>query len=263
MLKVEEYSSFGVEVFVERVAFQGEAQCACIDKFLAMGIGALMIQPVNEPIMVEKLRNLSQQGIPVVTINTNLECFEPLCYVGNDFFTCGKIAANLFDQYTNGICNIGIVTGFQKAQSHADRIAGFREYIKDREAMKEISLVENHDDEVESFSVTKTLLEKHPEINALFLVAGGIYGAGKALKTFPFYKRIKVVSFDESPSTKELVMDGTILATICQQPIRQGILSLETLFNYLIDHKKPPGNKLYTDIQIKLRTNINVHLGYQ
>jgi LacI family transcriptional regulator len=263
MMKVEEYSSFGIEVFVERVAFLGEAQCACIDKFLAMGIGALMIQPVNEPVMVEKLHNLSRQGIPVVTINTNLEGFEPFCYVGNDFFTCGKIAANLFDLFTNGTCNIGIVTGFQKAQSHADRIAGFREYIKDREAMKEISLVENHDDDVESFSVTKTLLEDHPEINALFLVAGGIYGAGKALKTFPLYHRIKVVSFDESPSTKELVMDGTILATICQQPVRQGILSLETLFNYLIDHKRPPGSKIYTDIQIKLRTNINLQLGYQ
>jgi LacI family transcriptional regulator len=262
MLKIEEYSSFGIEVFVERVAFRGEAQCACIDKFLAMGINALMIQPVNETIMAEKLHHLTQGGIPVVTINTNLEGFNPFCYVGNDFFTCGKIAANLFDLFTNGICNIGIVTGFQKAQSHVDRIAGFRDYIKDRKAMKVIALVENHDDEVESFSVTKTLLENHPEINALFLVAGGIYGAGKAVKTFP-HNRIKVVSFDESPSTKELVMDGTILATICQQPVRQGILSVETLFNYLIDHKRAPSSKIYTDIQIKLRTNINLQLGYQ
>lgn len=262
MLKAEEYASFGIEVLVERVSVNGKDQCVCIDRFLATGINALIIQPANEAIITEKLRDLTQKGIPVVTTNTNSAEFEPFCYIGNDFFACGKIAANLLDLFTNGICNIGIVTGFRKAQSHVERITGFEEYIHCREGMKVVSIVENQDDEVESFSVTKRLIEDHPEINALFLVAGGIYGAGKALKAFPG-RHIKAISFDDSPTTKELVLDGTILATICQQPVRQGSLSLEVLFDYLIDHKRPSGSKIYTDIHIKLKSNINLESGYQ
>ncbi|MDR0719258.1 MAG: LacI family DNA-binding transcriptional regulator [Treponema sp.] len=262
MLKVEEYSSYGIEIIVERVEFKGETQCVYIDKLLTLDINAMMIQPINEAVVAQKLRDLAQEGLPIVTTNTNVEGFTPLCHVGNDFFTCGKTAANLLDLITGGKCNIGIVTGFSKACSHADRIDGFYEYIKERAGMNIVSLVENCDDEVESFLVTKKLLEDNPEIDAIFLVAGGVYGAGKAIKTL-YDRFIKVISFDDVPTTKELIREGIIQATICQQPVRQSILSLEILFDYLIDNKRPSGDKIYTDIQIKLKSNIDLHLGYQ
>jgi LacI family transcriptional regulator len=263
MLKVEEYSSYGIEIIVERAEFKGETQCTYIDKLLAQDINAMMIQPINEAVVAQKLKDLSQKGLPIVTTNTNVEGFTPLCHVGNDFFTCGKTAANLLDLITGGRCRIGIVTGFSKARSHADRIDGFYAYIKERRGMNVVSLVENYDDEVESFRVTKKLLEDNPEIDAVFLVAGGVYGAGKAVKTFHDHRHIKVISFDDVPTTKELIRDGTIQATICQQPVRQSILSLEILFDYLIDNKRPSSDKIYTDIQIKLKSNIDLHLGYQ
>ncbi len=38
--------------------------------------------------------------------------------------------------------------------------------------------IQNQDDEVESFHVTQTLLQNHPEINALYFAAGGVYMGG-------------------------------------------------------------------------------------
>ena len=70
-------------------------------------------------------------------------------------------------------------------------------------------------------------------------------------------KKIRTISFDDVPTTKELVRDGTILATICQQPVRQGRMALTILFDYLIDGKRPVSSRMYTDIQIKLKTNID------
>jgi LacI family transcriptional regulator len=257
MLKVEEYSSYGIEVIVERVDFFCEAQCRAIDSLLSQGINALMIQPINEPPVAEKLVKLEKQGLPVVTTNTDIEEFKPICHVGNDFFTCGKTAANLFDLITEGKCNIGIVTGFHKARSHSDRVDGFREYVKDKPEMRILAIEENLDDDIESFTVTRKLISLYPEMDALFLVAGGVYGAGKALKSFPG-RRIKTICFDDVPTTRELIRDGTILAAICQQPVRQGTLSLEVLFEYLIDNKMPEKDELYTDIQIKLKSNLDL-----
>jgi LacI family transcriptional regulator len=256
-LKVAEYSSYGIEVIVERVDFCGESQCRSIENLLARKICALMIQPVNEPCVAEKLVALSRQSFPIVTTNTDIENFKSLCHVGNDFFTCGKTAANLLDLITEGKCNIGIVTGFGKARSHSDRVDGFREYIKNRPEMRILAVEENMDDDTKSSAVTRNLITAYPEMDALFLVAGGVCGAGRALKLFPD-RRMRTICFDDVPTTKELIRDGTILAAICQQPIRQGTLSLEVLFEYLIDGSIPSKNKLYTDIQIKLKSNLDL-----
>jgi LacI family transcriptional regulator len=257
-LKVEEYSSWGIEVIVRRVAFESSAQCACIDEFLGMGINGLMIQPVNEVTLALKLRDLTEVGIPVVTTNTSVDDLTPLCHVANDFFVYGKTAANLLEMVTNGVCDIGIVTGFHNAQSHTDRIRGFEEYIHNLPGMRIVSIEENLDNDAESFRITHAMLQEHPNISALFLVAGGVDGACRALKTFPHHKQITVVSFDDLPPPKVHVLDGTIQATICQQPVLQGTMSLEVLFNYLIDKKMPPENRICADIQIKVKANIDV-----
>lgn len=255
--KMMEYEAYGLETILKRVDFDAASQCRVIDEFLEQNINALIIQPADEEVLRNKLLELENKNIPVVTVNTTLPDYAPFCYIGNDFYTCGRTAANLLQLVTDGRCKIGIVTGFHKAQSHYDRVLGFRDYIKDFPQMEIVEIEENLDEDFNSFDCTKKMLLGHPEINALFLVAGGVYGACRALKTFPNYKDIKVISFDTVPTTKELVKEGTIFATISQQPVRQGMFALEVLFNKLFNNDNPSGNKLYTDIEIKLKANID------
>ena len=156
-----------------------------------------------------------------------------------------------------GKCHIGIITGFFDAKSHSDRIDGFRDYIRNFPQMEIISVRENRDDEFESYRITTEMLSEHLDIDAIFIVAGGVQGAGRAIKTFLKTRPICVISFDDVPTTKDLIRDGTIQATICQQPVRQGELSLEVLFDYFLDRRPPAKREIYTDIQIKLKTNID------
>lgn len=125
--------------------------------------------------------------------------------------------------------------------------------------MNIVAVAENRDDEMESYYITKTMLLEHPEIDSVFLVAGGVHGAGTAIKktSQETHRSFKVISFDDVPTTRDLVRDGTILATICQQPVRQGRLAMSVLFDYLIDGIVPENKKIFTDIQIKLRANID------
>jgi LacI family transcriptional regulator len=256
--KAEEYKGYGIEVIVKSTIFKAENQIEKIDELLEEKINALVIQPANEPILSAKLQQVTEMGIPVVTTNTDIPGFKHFCYIGNDFYACGNAAANLMDLITHGCCKIGVITGFVNAKSHSDRVDGFRDYIRNRPDMQIVALEENHDDELESYSLTQTMLEQHPEIDALFIVAGGVYGAGRALKLFLQHRTIRAISFDDVPTTKELVRDGTILATICQQPVRQGELSLEVLFNYFLDQQPPEPSEIFTDIQIKIKANIDI-----
>lgn len=255
--KAEEYQSYGIDVILKSAVFKAESQIVAIDALLAAHVNALVIQPANEPILVDKLQSVAAMDIPVVTVNTGVPDFEPFCYIGNDFYTCGKTAANLMDLITSGKCNVGIITGFFNAKSHSDRVEGFRDYIADIPRMNIVDIMENHDDELESFSLAQQMLERSPQINAMFLVAGGVYGAGRAIKLFQQKRQIYTISFDDVPTTRQLVRDGIIQATICQQPVRQGEMALEVLFDYFMDGLPPANRSLYTDIQIKLKANID------
>ena len=258
--KAAEFKSYGIQVIIERVKFDVQNQLEKIDDLIEQQINALVIQPIAEPALAEKLRDIETLNIPIVTVNTDLPDFSSsFCYVGNDFYRCGKIAANFLSIATQGHCNIGVVTGFSKAKSHADRIDGFRDYIQDIPGMNIVSVVENGDDEMESYYLTKTMLLENPNIDAIFLVAGGVYGAGTAIKKIiqKQQRTFKVISFDDVSTTRDLIRDGTILATICQQPVRQGRLAMSVLFDYLIDGVVPDNKKIFTDIQIKLKANID------
>ena len=198
--------------------------------------------------------------IPIVTVNTDLPDYHsPFCYVGNDFYLCGKTAANLMAMITGNSCCIGIVTGFFNAKSHADRVEGFCDYIRDIPGMSVAAVAENQDDEMESYYVTKTMLNEHPEINAMFLVAGGVHGAGNASarSCSTSIGRSKRSPLTMCPPPKPWSGEGIIAATICQQPVRQGKMALSVLFDYLIDGKLPDSKRLYTDIQIKIQSNID------
>ncbi len=43
-----------------------------------------------------------------------------------------------------------------------------------------VDVVENDDDEIISYNVTQKLLKDYPDIDGLFLIAGGVYGASCA-----------------------------------------------------------------------------------
>mgnify|MGYP001295982429 CR=1 FL=1 len=255
--KAAEYADYGIEVILRLSVFSATSQIALIDELLSCNINALVIQPTTEKILVEKLKAVAESGIPIVTTNTDLPDFDSFCYIGNNFYTCGKTAANLMALFTGGTGNLGVVTGFLNAKSHNDRIDGFKDYLIDYPQMNIIAIAENNDDEIESYSITKKMLEDHPEIDCMFIVAGGVYGAGRAIQEAKEQRAIHTISFDDVPTTRQLVRDEIIQATICQQPVRQGELSLEVLFNYFMDEKPPTSRTVYTDIQIKLKANID------
>ena len=65
----------------------------------------------------------------------------------------------------------------------------------------------------------------------------------------------KIITFDDVPKTKELLRNGIISATICQQPYKQGYLPVELLSRYLIEGISCEEFH-YTDIDIRIKENL-------
>lgn len=251
--KAAQLADYGITTIMRRVDYSAEAQLAAIDDLVADGIHGLMIAPYNDDRIRQRIDELTAQQIPVVTVNTDIEGSSRLAYVGTDYYQGGRIAAGLFALMSEGPMHLGVITGSQGILCHTERIRGLRSAIEDSYPRIQITeIIENHDDDIVSYNQTSELLARHPEINALFYVAGGVHGGCRAV--LESARPVKIVSFDEVPTTIELVRSGVIQATISQQPQRQGSRSLNLLFEYLTSGVLPDSD--YVEHSICIRENI-------
>ncbi|HJA92802.1 MAG TPA: LacI family DNA-binding transcriptional regulator [Candidatus Eisenbergiella merdipullorum] len=254
--KAQELADYNCSVSVTRVGFDPAAQLAAMDSLVQDGANGIILTPCNDPLIRDKINELSARGIPVITTNTDIENSDRLAYVGCDFYRSGETAAGLMHLIAVPPIRAGIITGSSRVLCHTDRIAGFRDRIRSHYPdIRILDMKENSDDEVESYANTLAMLKVHPDLNALYFAAGGVYGGCRAVLASG-RTDITIISCDKVPTTREMLLNGVINATICQQPAVQGSLPLELLFTYLATGEKPAHEHNHTIIDIRIRENV-------
>lgn len=255
--KAEELAGYNCNVLIRQITGSVEEQLNAIDSLVAEGVNGIALAPYNDDAVREKINTLFGQGIPVVTLNTDIENSRRIAYVGSNYAKSGATAAGLLQLMTHGQVNIGIVTGSPNILCHAERIAGFTETLKPYSDTIHITeIIEVHDDEIESYEKTTRLLQEHPEINALYFAAAGVYGGCRSVRALGRQESIRIVAFDCVPTTRELLKKGIIAAVICQQPKLQGSKPLSLLFTYLTTGVLPETEYNYVAIDIRIRENL-------
>lgn len=254
--KEQELAGYNCSVLIRQTEYSLKQQLDAIDSLLAEGINGLAISPYNDGAVREKIDRLCEQGIPVVTLNTDIENSNRLAYVGSNFYRSGEAAAGLMHLMTRGEVRVGIVSGSRNILCHTERIAGFSHVIASYPNIRIVDTVNNNDDDRISCELTKKLLADHPEINAFYFTAGGVYGGCQAIEASARKNDTTVITNDMVPTTREYIQKGLIAATICQQPFQQGSQPLALLFTYLTTGEMPASENNYVDVDIRIRENL-------
>lgn len=256
--KAEELSGYNCTVIIKHVSMDVEEQLETMETLVEdEEVNGIAMVPYNDERIRDYINELSDRGIPVVTLNTDIENSKRLAYVGSHYTRSGETAAGLMSLFSSPCLNVGIITGSNNILCHTERIAGFINCLKQhKRTFQIIDVIENHDDEFESFEKTSKLLKAHPEINALFFVAGGVYGGCRSITSMGLENKLRVIAFDKVPTTKELVEKGVIAATICQQPKVQGSKPLSILHAYLTTGELPEKEYNYVAVDIRIKENI-------
>ena len=250
------YHIYGLEV--QRRSMKGycvETQLQIIGK-IAGEINALIINPINDPRVAQALDELTERGIFVVTINNDIENCRRQCYVGSDYFNGGETACALLELLLGPEAQVGIVLGSRTILGHRQRMEGFRKRMERLPGFSVVDIVENQDDEICSYEATRDFLQKQPELDALFLAAGGVYGACRAVLSVEREKPLRVIAFDSVPSTVEMMEKGVLQAILYQHPYRQGRKAMEIVFDYLVNGIEPERQAYIMKNEIKLLENL-------
>ncbi len=246
--KAEELAAYDCTVLIRRVIF---------DELMDLGIHGLVITPYNDPLIIEKINRLQEQGIPVITSNTDIQGSSRLAYVGSNYYEGGRTAGGLMRLVTEGKANLGIITGSSQVLCHTERIAGFLDVIrKTAPDIQLLTIEKNHDDEFESYEVTKRFLTEYPQADAIFFSAAGLQGGCRAILNTGRQNHMKVICFDAETAVPSMVECGLVCASISQQPRKQGSLPLELLFDFLTTGNPPEQDVYYVDAAIKIRENL-------
>lgn len=124
----KEVKRFGVNIIIkELTGYDSEEQIQAIDELLEQDLKGLIITPINDSAVIEKLNDISDSGIFVSTMNVDVRGIEnKLCFVGCDYIKSGQTAGEVMGQIANGSLKTIVISGSEKMSGHINRVKGFR-----------------------------------------------------------------------------------------------------------------------------------------
>ncbi len=251
-----EMKEYGVAVLPKTMrGHDAERQAALIDELTGQ-INALVIQPINHPMIANRLYSLMQAGVPVVTVNTDIERSCRCCYVGSDYETGGATAAALLELITQGQGHVGIITGVDELMGHRLRQHGFEQRLLECPGLPIVAYGCANDDTQLAYLQTRRMLAECPQIDAIFVVAAGAGAVCEGIIAQGREKSVRVVAYDDVPSTRAMVQRGIIRGVVCQQPAEQGYRAVRAAFDMLLSGAMNHRSSIIMENQIKIKENL-------
>ena len=197
-------------------------QVALIDQMIASGVEAIVVAPADSKAVVPAVARAVNAGIVVVNIDNRLDTTVladydlSIPFVGPDNFlgaeTVGKFLAENLEPGTA----VGILEGVPTAYNSQQRTAGFEKAMSDA-GMNVVARQSAQWDQTTAITVASGMLVQHPELSAILAANDNMaLGAVAAITQSGRAGEVTVVGFDNISAIRQLIEDGSVLATADQ-----------------------------------------------
>jgi simple sugar transport system substrate-binding protein len=237
---------------------KADDQIAELENLMTSGVDGLAISSVSTDALAPIINKALEQGIPVVTFNTDNPSSKRLAFVGQDLMGSGRIAGDLIAKQMNEKGNILITTLDASAQWSLDREKGAREALGKYPNIKILSTINTGTEPQAIYSAIENAMLANPTTNGILsMECCSNPAAGEYVKRSNLKDKVTVVGFDLLPQTLQLVKDGYIKATIGQAPQTQGEMAVKLLVD-IINGK--PAKSVDTGAEVVDASNIDKYM---
>ena len=255
-------AGFDISVDFGQSAFQdAERQSNLIEAAIRDKADGILLSPINAERVRRAIGHAAQCGIPVVTINADIENSARFCHVGQSAEQASRVAGRLLGQFLGGRGKAAVVTS-SIANENNDFYVHVREqgvgqflaaHYPDIEIVERIESLESKDI---IYRKTLALLERQPDLNGLYIACGGVAGVGRALKEAGRAHDIRVLCHEDYPEILELMREEVVDCTLGSDLNAQGRDGLRLLMDQLIFGMSPKNERQFTEIKILVRESI-------
>ena len=227
-----------------------------IDALLAKGVKGIALSVQDHPLIVQRINEISQKGIAVITMNSDLTACDRLCFVGQDLVKGGRVAGELLGRYLTAEDEILVVMGNRSFQAHRLRVEGFQDRIRERKMPDQNTvIVESYNDYMRSYQKVKEMLANRPRIKGIYMANHSVVGCVEAVRELGLTGKVHIVSHDLTDATRRLLAAGEIDFVIEQNIYQQSYQALLKLREYVQKGLAPEGEQ-YAAIEIVCSENL-------
>jgi LacI family transcriptional regulator len=224
----------GIEFVNRPVQVLGEGDTAVFKELVQSGVDGIILTAGNPKDLTPIINDAEERGIRVVCVSTDapesrrssIVCVEPSLN--------GSLAGELMGKLLPQDSKVAIVAGMLTAEDHRKKTDGFSEaFPRHCAGGKIVSVIEGHEDEEESFQKTFNLLRRVPNLAGLYVNTVNCLPVCRALGALGLAGKVKLITTDLFAEMSPYFREGTITASIYQQPHRQGQMAVRVMADNL------------------------------
>jgi LacI family transcriptional regulator len=253
-----EFEQFGISVELVKIGnVDAQKTVEVLHHFADAGCRGIALVPADDPDVRDTINTLAEHGIEFVTLNSDIDRIQRMCFVGQDAYQSGKTAAGLMAEILPQGSMCLVLSGHPSNMSNENRAAGFQEELRIlRSDVRILPVQYAYDSEQKAEEITSAILNDTSALGGIYMAAAGLEGVCRALEKQEGRRRVKVIANDMTRENIKALRKGRLDFLIGQDAHSQGYDPIRVLFEKLLDGKTPKSEYQYTEILIKTRYNV-------
>ncbi|MFV8252916.1 substrate-binding domain-containing protein [Aerococcus urinaeequi] len=209
-----------------------------VDDLIQQGVDVLLINPVDSAAITPAVEAANSAGIPVIMVDRATDAGEFVTLVASDNVAGGEMAAQyIVDQVGENASTLQL-EGVPGASATNERGEGFMNVAET--SLNVLDSQTANFDRAEGLTVMENMLQGNSDVQAVFAQNDEMaLGAIEAIQRAGLSNQITVVSFDGTEGGIKAVEDGSLAATIAQQPDEMGRLALQAAYDFYAGQEIP------------------------
>ena len=212
---------------------------------LAADVDALVIAPVDIDRADVYVGMAAERAVPLLTID---EKITDVPYIGSDNYAIGQMAAAYMAEHIPEGGTVGILAGVAQQDAHRQRVAGFRDYVREHGGLRLVAVTMDAAQYREAALQTERMIEEHPDLAGLF-VTSAIMSLGAVDTLSAHTAHLVLVGVDTQNDALRALRDGRIDAIISQDGNDTGRVAIEAVSDALAG-RTIPANSYITNALI-------------
>jgi len=196
------------------------------------GADGIAISP-TDPEGQKKAINDAAKKVALITQDSDAPDTDRLLYLGADNRAAGRQAGELMKAALPQGGKIMVFVGKREAQNAKERFEGLKEALQGSK-VEVVNLMTDDNDLTQARDNVVTTLDKNPDVVGLVGLWG--YNGPIILAAVTDKKKlgkVKIVCFDDESDVLNGIKDGSVFATVAQQPFEYGYQSVQLLAKIL------------------------------
>ncbi|WP_369186620.1 substrate-binding domain-containing protein [Streptomyces sp. R08] len=242
-----EAKKLGLDLTVTDAQNDASQQANQLQNFTSSNYGAIIVNPVDSDAASNSVKAADKAKIPVIAVDRGVNKATVDTLVASDNIAGGELAAKTVAEKLGGTGKIVILQGQAGTSAARERAEGFAKGLKAYPGIKVLAQQPADFDRTKGLDVMSNLLQAHPDVQGVIAANDEMaLGAIKALGS-KAGKSVSVVGFDGTPDGLTAVKQGTLYASVAQQPSQLGKIAVDNAL------RAAQGKKVETTVKVPVK----------